>query len=212
MVNGLLIPGGETTYLLRHRTYIRTVRRFVELALHSRTYFPIWGTCFGMEALLSVIGGFTSFTSSVAHGLAPLHLTSKSSRMLRRFSKKSLHRLETTAATLQNHEYGLLVDEFKNNRHLTGFYQVVATATDEAGKEYVAAIEAIHKPIYGVMWHPERQTDKESDGFAEFFVRELRKNKNVGEVYFPSVRTLLTERPCTHYPEHQGEGCYFFRL
>lgn len=211
MINGLLIPGGETTYLLRHRTYIRTVRRFVELTLHSRTYFPIWGTCFGMEALLSVIGGFTSFSSSVSHGLSPLHITTRNARMFRRFSKKGLHRLEATAATLQNHEYGLLVDEFKNNHHLTGFYHIVATAVDEAGKEYVAAIEAIHKPIYGVMWHPERQSGA-SDGFAEFFVRELRKNKNAGEVYFPSVRTLLTERPCTHYPELKGEGCYFFRL
>lgn len=213
MIHGLLIPGGETTYLLRHRTYMRTVRKFVEMALHSPTYFPIWGTCFGMEALISVIGGLGSFSTSISHGLKPLHLTShaSASRMFRGCSKKFLHRLESTPSTQQNHEFGLLVDEFKNNHHLTGFYHVLATATDDAGHEYVAAIEGKEKPIYGVMWHPERQRGL-GDRFAEFFVSELRKSKKAVEVYFPSVRTLLEEKPCSHYPELKGEGCYFFRL
>lgn len=213
MIHGLLIPGGETEYLMRHRTYMRTVRHFVELALHSSVYFPIWGTCFGMEALLSVIGGFSSFSSSVSHGLSPLHLTDQvaKSRMFHRWSKKALHRLESTPSTQQNHEFGLLVDEFKNNHHLTGFYHVLATAIDEAGHEYVAAIEGRDKPVYGVMWHPERQRGV-GDRFAEFFVSELRKNRKAVEVYFPSVRTVMEEQPCSHYPELRGEGCYFFRL
>ena len=32
---------------------------------------------------------------------------------------------------------------------------IIATAVDERGKEYVAAIEANYYPVYGVQWHPE---------------------------------------------------------
>jgi gamma-glutamyl hydrolase len=218
MISGLLIPGGETSYLLRHRAYMRTVTRFVQLAVRSGVHFPIWGTCFGMEVLLSVIGGFTSFSPSIAHRLTPIRLTKAAdrSRMFRKCPKDIREQLETTPSTQQNHEFGMSPEEFKNNTHLTRFYHVLATGVDEGGKEYIAAIEAKHFPIYGVMWHPERQTDSPfGHYFADFFVSELRRNKKTasqGRLCIPPLRSMMAAHRCTHYPELGRQLCYFFRL
>ena len=69
MINGLLIPGGETTFIMKNNTFIESVTKFFELSLQE--YFPIWGTCFGFELLMSLIGGFTKFKKYPAQGLYP---------------------------------------------------------------------------------------------------------------------------------------------
>lgn len=216
MIHGLLLPGGETTFLLKCKPYMKTVTAFIELSLEEGEYFPIWGTCFGFEAILSVIGGIRSFKSFVAHGRTPLHLTQEGrhSRMLEFFSKKERDSLEKEPSTVQNHEYGISPSEVKKNKSLSSFFRIVATATDETGKEYVAAMEGIDCPLYGVMWHPERQpNDASSQRLVEFFLRELRKHpKGHGLPYdmIPSIRSAMKPLPCTHYPELADEWCYYF--
>lgn len=177
MVHGLLIPGGETGFLLKNKAFLHSIKRFVELSLQPGVYFPIWGTCLGFEMLLTVIGDVMTFKRYVADDLYPIQLTpdGKDSRLFHSFSPQYLHFLEHAKSTLQHHNYGISVKDFMNNPHLTRFYRILATSIDQDGKEYIAAMEGKYYPIYGVSWHPERQSH--SGAFRSFFLSELRKNK-----------------------------------
>ena len=90
------------------------------------------------------------------------------------------------------------------------FFNIIATSITDKNKEYVAAIEAKHYPIYGVQWHPERQ--KTAGQFIDFFISEIKKNnhKCVSTHSGAYLRTILTPHKCSQYPEHKNLLCYFF--
>lgn len=209
MVNGLVIPGGETDFIFKNKVFIETVKRFFELSLNSKEYFPIWGTCFGYELLIALISGNTRFKKYPAQELAPIRITEEGllSRMFSSFSSKYLTYLETHPSTAQNHDFGISPKDFMDCDNLYNFYDIIATAIDSKGKEYVAAIEGKYYPIYGVQWHPERQ---ESGGpFVDFFISEIRKNKHkCGDRGAQFLRTAA--KKCVQYPEHKKLLCYFF--
>ena len=211
MIHGLLIPGGETGYVLKNKAFIHSVTRFVELSLQPNIYFPIWGTCLGYEMLLTVIGGVMSFKRYVANGLYPIQITpdGKKSRMFHSFSSQYLHFLEHKKSTLQHHDYGMSVTDFMDNLHLTRFYHILATSIDEKGKEYIAAIEGKYYPIYGVAWHPERQSH--SGAFGDFFLSELQKNKRPLSATCASLSlTNHALHRCSQYTYLDKHMCYFF--
>lgn len=209
MVNGLFLPGGETTYIIKNKAFVDTIKTFLELSFAKDEYFPIWGTCCGFEMLLALIGDFTKFKRYPAHGLYPIHITSDGykSRMFRSFSQRYLHYLENNKSCNNNHEYGISPYDFMNNDHLRRFYSVLATSIDENGKEYVAAFEAKYYPIYGVLWHPERQ--RTTGPFVDFFISELKKNNHKCPA-LPFLRNSKKPHKCIQYPEHKNLLCYFF--
>jgi gamma-glutamyl hydrolase len=211
MVNGLFIPGGETTFIMKNNTFIDTVSKFFELSLQKDEYFPIWGTCFGFEVLMAIIGGFTKFKRFNGHGLTPITITpeGKKSRIFRSFSKKYIHYLQHHNSTLENHEYGISPTDFLNQLHLKRFFNIIATSISDDGKEYVAAIEGKHYPVYGVQWHPERQSSGKP--FIDFFISEIKKNKHHSKSYFPSLHSIITPHKCIQYHEHKHLLCYFFK-
>jgi gamma-glutamyl hydrolase len=208
MIHGLLIPGGEIGHVLKNKAFIHSVTRFVEISLQPNIYFPIWGTCLGFEMLLTVIGGAMTFKKYKADGLYPIQLTpdGKKSRMFHSFSPQYLHFLEHKKSTLQHHHYGMSVADFMDNLHLTRFYHIIATSMDEKGKEYIAAIEGKYYPIYGVSWHPERQSH--SGAFGTFFLSELQKNKRP---LSPSPLTNHSLHRCSQYTHLDKHMCYFFK-
>ena len=210
-IHGLFVPGGETTYIMKHhRAVLHTVTRFMELSFQQGEYFPIWGTCFGFELLLFIIGGFTKLKRYPSHGLTPIRITEagKQSRLFGSFSNHYLHYLEHYHSTSNNHEYGISPQDFRDNLHLSRFYDILAVAVDENDKEYVDVIEAKYYPIYGVQWHPERQ--RTTGAFIDFFISELRKNKHRCERGLPYLRSLLRPHKCVQFPEHKHLSCYFF--
>lgn len=207
-INGLVVPGGETDFIMKNSSFVETVTRFFELSLGAREYFPIWGTCFGYELLIAIISGGTRFKKYPAQGLAPIKITDAGwkSRMFKGFTPEYLKYLETRNSTAQNHDFGISPKDFIECSDLRRFYDVIATAIDSNGREYVAAIEGKYYPVYGVQWHPERQTA--GAPFAEFFISELRKNTHkcgdTGEFI------NKTTHKCIQYPEHKKRLCYFF--
>jgi gamma-glutamyl hydrolase len=205
-VNGILIPGGDTPYIMKQPAFIETVTRFFELSLQKDEYFPIWGTCFGYEILLFLVGGFTRLKRYNMHGLSSICITEEGyrSRMISSFSEKYKTYLETKKSTLQNHEYGISPKDFHQHPSLHTFYDILATAKDEDGKEYVAIVEAKQYPIYGVQHHPERQ--KTGGPFMDFFVSELKKNKHRCMIHM----NLPSLHKCIQYAEHKKLSCYFF--
>ena len=163
MVNGLFLPGTNDKYnngSERHMDiFMNSLRIFYEMSIRKGEYFPIWGTCFGMERLIELIGGSRTWKSFPADGLFPLRISRNTtcSRMIQSFPSPYLDYLEQEKSTLQYHEYGISMEEMKSNPALHKFFSVLATSLDESGKEYVAAIESKHYPIYAVQFHPEQQ-------------------------------------------------------
>lgn len=209
-VNGLFIPGGETEFIMKNKVFLETVKTFFELSLTSNEYFPIWGTCFGFELLLCLIGGFNKLKRYPAHGFYPIQITHNGfhSRMFESFSKHYLTYLETHKSCNNNHDYGISPSDFMANSHLRRFYNILATSKDENGAEYVAAIEGKFYPVYGVQWHPERQ--RTTGPFVDFFISELKKNKHKCLPY-PSMGSFLKPHKCIQYKEHKDKVCYFFQ-
>jgi gamma-glutamyl hydrolase len=210
ILNGLIIPGGETTFLLKQPELLQTVQRFISLSLRTGEYFPIWGTCFGFELLMSLIGSMNRFEPIVDHQRRSIEWTDegKRSRMYRWLSKKNADAFEEYARTAQNHEYGISPIRFLRNDHLRRFFRLVATARNDEGETYVAAIEAKKWPIYGVMWHPERQTNGHL--FLSFFLSECKKNNHQCPIRLKTLRDTHIPHRCVQYSEHNHRMCYFF--
>ena len=160
MINGLLIPGNRRGINKFDATIMDCISTFLLLSLND--YFPIWGTCFGFQALICLIGGFKKLKKYKVVGLHPIHATK--SRMFSHDMDLKMH---------HNHDYGISVEDFTNNSDLRRFFTICATAGDE---EYIGAIEAKHFPIYGTSWHPELHDPTEH--FSSFFISELKKNKH----------------------------------
>ena len=209
MINGLFIPGGETSYIINETSFIDTVMRFLELSLEYSDYFPIWGTCFGFQLLIMIVGGFTKLKKYPTHGQYPIHITRDgwNSRLFGSMPTQYLKYLEEHKSTAENHEYGISPNNFMENDNLRKFYNVLATSKDESGREYVAAIESKFYPIYGVQWHPERQTN--ATHFVDFFISEMRKSKHKCKTT-RYLTGFLKPHKCTQYSEHRDLLCYFF--
>lgn len=203
IVNGLFIPGTDRGYDVTNRAFMRTLRAFVSFSTKPNVYFPIWGTCFGMEVLLKAIGRIRTF-SHPADGRHPIRVYA--SRMMQSFSNRFVLELEETKSTVQNHDYGISVQEMHRHPILRGFFRVAATSLDENGKEYVAAMEAYRYPIYGVQFHPERLASNRP--FLEFFQRELARNPVPVPVVHPRIHTVVHARRCRE--DGKTELCYFF--
>ncbi len=213
-IHGLLFQGGETEYVLQNKIYMTCCKIFFDLAINANNngeYFPIWGVCFGFEVLLSLVGNINKFSEYYDHGYKPLIIAKKNSRLFSWFNKSYLYYLENAASTLQNHEFGISPNEFKEKSSLVKFYNICSSCIDEYGKEYVSSIEAKKYPFYGIIWHPERQ--KTSYFFAEFLYSELCKNaKRI--VYNSAIKIINanTDRHynCKQYAELKHMKCYFY--
>lgn len=199
MINGLFIPGTDKGYDVNNSALMKTVTRFFELSLQPDEYFPIWGTCFGFQLLLFLVGGFAHLKRHEADGYLPIQLTSAAphSRMMQSISKK--------ISMVQDHEYGISPEQFMKNAHLRRFYRILATAIDYNGKEYVAAIEGKYYPIYGVQGHPERH--RRGRPFLDFFISELKQNSH--RATHPFMRSMYTPQMCSQY-NNPFVLCYYF--
>ena len=203
MINGLFIPGTDRGYDVTNRAFRRTLRVFLNWSMEPMVYFPIWGTCFGMEALLKATG-IRELSQHPADGRHPIHVYA--SRMMQSFSRRFITELEDTPSTLQNHDYGISPQEMRRHPVLRRLFRVAATSMDENGKEYVAAMEAYRYPIYGVQFHPERMMSNRP--FLEFFRKELARNPVPIPVLHPRIHTFVRASSCRE--DGKKELCYFF--
>ena len=199
MVNGLFLPGTDRGYDVKNDAFMHTLRIFIELSKQKGEYFPIWGTCFGMEVLLDVIGGCPTLKHYPAEGYYPIRMTrdASHSRLIGSFPPSYLRHLEQTPSTLQNHEYGIAIKDMKKG------FSVLATSLDEYGREYVAIIESKKYPIYAVQFHPE--VDAHSP-FLDFLHSELQKNHH-SCCQVPRLATIFKSRKCIQYEKGL---CYYF--
>ncbi|XP_040012139.1 gamma-glutamyl hydrolase [Xiphias gladius] len=194
-INGLLFIGGAAD--LETSDFARVAKIFYRLALMANDegdFFPIWGTCMGMQLLTVLVAGENLLANTTAENIAlPLNLTTEaySSRMFEGFPDEFMKTLTQEPLTGNFHHYGLRVETFQENEKLHNFFSLLSTNVAENGVHFVSTIEGKRYPFYGVQWHPEVnrfQWDSKlkfphsphavqlSSLLAEFFVNEGRRS------------------------------------
>ncbi|XP_061755375.1 gamma-glutamyl hydrolase isoform X4 [Nerophis ophidion] len=144
-INGLLLIGGASN--LETSDFARVSKIFYQLALKANDagdFFPIWGTCLGMQLLTVLVAGQNLLTKATAENVAlPLNLTpaAYTSRMFEGFPKELMEAVQREPLTGHFHHYGLTVKAFKNNEKLQGFFTIISTNTGESGVDFVSTFE-----------------------------------------------------------------------
>ncbi|XP_031161746.1 gamma-glutamyl hydrolase isoform X2 [Sander lucioperca] len=194
-INGLLFIGGAVD--LETSDFARVAKIFYSLALKANDegdFFPIWGTCMGMQLLTVLVAGENLLANTTAEDIAlPLNLTTEagSSRMFEGFPNELMRALTQEPLTGNFHHYGLTVETFQENEKLRSFFSLLSTNVAENQVHFVSTIEGKRYPFYGVQWHPEvnrfqwnrklnfphsAHAVQLSSLLAEFFVNEGRRS------------------------------------
>lgn len=194
-INGLIFIGGAVD--LEMSDFARVAKIFYKLALTANDagdFFPIWGTCMGLQLLTVLVAGENLLSNTSAENIAlPLNLTREalSSRMFQSFPDELMKAVTQEPLTGNFHHYGLTVETFQENEKLHNFFSILSTNVAENDVHFVSTIEGKRYPFYGVQWHPEVnrfQWDKKlnfphsaravqlSSLLAEFFVNEGRRS------------------------------------
>ena len=183
-VNGLIWVGGGLPNKDHHTqkqedNLLNTLFYCYNYAMHENdkgNYYPIWGTCLGMDILIMFSKNESpTIRSSIKQlpltGNYPFTFTDNSSNIKKWFPTKLQQLMKTHKCTYHYHKFG-------NDSIPQDKIKIVSMQYN-----FINCIEFIHYPFYGVQFHPERPpTDlgiKVSHTFIDFFVNECKKNKNV---------------------------------
>ncbi|XP_068199647.1 gamma-glutamyl hydrolase-like [Antennarius striatus] len=221
-VNGILFPGGSAN--ISSSGYATAAKTFYNLAVEANDrgdYFPVWGTCLGYQMLTLLTSGerLLSSTNTSAVSL-PLNFTDavKDSRLFRDFPSDLMDDLATEPLTENSHRWSVTLSTHKKNEALNKFYKVLSTNTVQ-GIEFVSTVEANHYPIYGTIWHPEKNAFEWNRPHmvhtpaavrttfytAQFFVSEARKNSHRFESEEEESDALIYN----YNPTYSGPKGYF---
>ncbi|XP_077057686.1 gamma-glutamyl hydrolase [Siphateles boraxobius] len=227
-INGVLFPGGGVS--LESSGYSKTAAIFYRLALEANSngdYFPVWGTCLGLEMLMLLTSGERLLSRTNTSGVAlPLNFTDdvRDSRLFKEFPEELLKSLATERLTENSHQWSLTTENFTKSERLKRFYRVLSTNSD-GQNEFVSTVEAYDFPIYATQWHPEKNAFEWSRPYiphspravqtsfytAHFFINEARKSFHS----FPSVEEEEKALIYNYKPEYTAtlsafEQSYYF--
>eukprot|EP00933_Yihiella_yeosuensis_P078578 TRINITY_DN9016_c2_g1_i1.p1 TRINITY_DN9016_c2_g1~~TRINITY_DN9016_c2_g1_i1.p1 ORF type:complete len:389 (+),score=48.78 TRINITY_DN9016_c2_g1_i1:72-1169(+) len=165
-VNGALTIGG---FFEMNGTAEPRVRKIWEHAMtlaEKGESFPIWGTCLGVHDLIQlasglVYGAFLKPTETDDIALPLQFLQGASSDSLfdedtMPGSKVFRKWFEQLPITYHHHEWGVSPDTVTGLKLLDDTFEVVATAKDRHGFEFVALLRGRKKPIFASSFHPEK--------------------------------------------------------
>ncbi|KAL9656722.1 hypothetical protein ABK040_002989 [Willaertia magna] len=240
-INGILFPGGGTDltnadgsfskYALAQQLFIRWS---IEAYEKNQDYFPVWGTCLGMQGISIIlandgdilVGGFDSYNISM-----PLNFTSspntlqQTSRIFKYCPDHIMGTLMNQAVTLNNHHFGVEIPSF--NAKLSSQCNLLAVNKDRKGRSFVSLFEHKKYPIYASQFHPEKISFEwypledinhsfdsviANNYFAQFFVDETRKNLHQFDKIEKEQKALIYN----YTPVYTGlfdddfVQCYFF--
>jgi gamma-glutamyl hydrolase len=234
-VNGVLFTGGGLENLSWTNPYMmaaQTVLDYVVQANDKGVFFPLHGTCQGMQ----VLSLLTSHNQSVLVEYAfdsenysvPLDFTPdgvSSSRLFGGAPASILKTFSTENVTLNLHHDGVPPDRFLASSALTSFYTLVSTNLDRVGKAFVSTLEAKQYPITAVQWHPERNQFEWREGMginhgpdavaamqyvANFFVSDARRNnQSFSDVNLLAAYSVFSY-PIVNAPDAATSGYQWF--
>ena len=144
-INGILLPGGGAS--LTDSSYIHNARLLHEMAIDANErgdYFPIWGTCLGFEALLTMCGGLAVLGDCDATDL-PLPLTTTSdaedSKIFSSVPKSVLQSFASKQVKYHFHKKFIAKDSFVGSEALNAKYRVLAYDKDRENNTFVSLVE-----------------------------------------------------------------------
>ncbi|KAK3789568.1 hypothetical protein RRG08_016247 [Elysia crispata] len=228
-INGVLFPGGGAN--TTQGSYFESGKAMYELALKANDegdYFPIWGTCLGLELLTVLTAKKWLLGNTDSENLTlPLTLAKgyKHSQIFRDMPDNVLNYLSTEPVTQNNHQFSMLVKDFETTSELNEFYQILSTNHGRDNLEFVSLMEAYHYPIYASQWHPEKNVFKWSTGrainhsfhaikvtqyMANFFVSEARKSSHHFDSADQGAREMIENDLRVFVPDHTFSEEYFF--
>ncbi|XP_068199648.1 gamma-glutamyl hydrolase-like [Antennarius striatus] len=222
-INGVLFPGGSSS--IYTSAYAKTGRIFYDLAIEANDkgdYFPVLGVCLGYQMLTYFRTDrqkLLARTNTTAVSL-PLDFTdaANDSRVFRDFPADLMDDLANEPLTENSHKYSMKTSTHGKHRSLRQFYNILSTNTVQ-GIEFVSTVEAHHYPIYGTIWHPEKNAFEWNRAhtvhtpaavrttfyMAQFFVSEARKNSHRFESEEEESDALIYN----YNPTYSGPKGYF---
>jgi len=122
---------------------------------------PVWGTCLGFENLAMFASddsetvlesGFDSDDENYV-----LHFT-KEPANTRLFSPMGADAeiFAQKAIAYNHHSFGVAPNRFLTDRGLASMFTPTAISYDNKGRAFVAAMESLNYPFFGVQFHPEK--------------------------------------------------------
>ncbi|XP_049818768.1 gamma-glutamyl hydrolase-like isoform X3 [Aethina tumida] len=208
--NGIIFPGGAT-YFNETAGYGEAAKILYRLAVKANKegiYYPIWGTCLGMEVFAFAILGEDIRVDCDLHKVAiPLEFSNgyEKSKLMGNASDDVIHNLKNDNVTYNQHRYCLTESVMKEN-NLLNDWKILATNLDNNKLEFISMMESIKYPFYGVQFHPEKnqfefkqnvgiphtpEAIKISQYFGNFFVNECRQNGNAFPDHNLEQRSLI---------------------
>ncbi|KAK5579238.1 hypothetical protein RB653_008918 [Dictyostelium firmibasis] len=231
-INGILLPGGDVDFE-KETLYVKTLGMIWDYVLEvnkNGDYFPLWGTCLGLEEIVSLQAEtFDVLTDFNAENYSiPLNFTNNAfeSKILKDCPSNIIQSLSFDPITMNNHHFGLSPNTFSSYPSLYQFFDVLAFNNDKSGNEFISLMESKEFPIYAIIWHPEKSqyswyyedaTDHSfnavlaSQYMANFFVNETRKSNhkfNDNEFLFKSL--IYNYNPIYTFKDVHVEQIYFF--
>ena len=193
-VDGLFLPGNKVDVDL-NTVYHRFCKRMFRLAIRENErgrYFPVWGTCLGFEQMVAIvaadIGVLTRVDSEERRSAIKPYKSAPMSYLLQH--------IHIPKQVTYNHHLAISLGTFERDAKLSRFFRILGTSRDRNNKEYVATIEALHYPFYGVQWHPERTPGANS--IARFLKRELEKGQIKRTKGTKKTRIRISKRRPNH--------------
>ena len=202
-INGFLIPGGGASFE-KDSLFRKTASLLLDMALaefQRGEIFPVHGTCLGFQLLSVLLSDadqdiMSNFDSE--NYPSPLIFTdskaSKFSRFLSSFRPLLVKELAKSGIAFENHAHGVATADFYADASLSDFFDVLATADDRAGANYIAMVQAAHgEPVTATQFHPEKNAfewvttediDHSAEGVelmqtvANYFVAQARKSSH----------------------------------
>ncbi|RWS09478.1 gamma-glutamyl hydrolase-like isoform X1 [Dinothrombium tinctorium] len=240
--NGVFFPGGDLTpdQNFLKTGYARAGKAMFDLAIKANKrgdYYPIWGTCLGLELLSILAADLKNWLQRCHADDDPLKLDFlmnrkhlKRTKMFEHAEDNVIEILASRKVTYNYHDYCLTPANFSRSG-LDRYFTAISTSTDLRNNTFISAIEANDYPFYAIHFHPEivmyefvKTPDENrvphdfraiyvAQYFTRFFVNETRKNFH----HFPSEREeklslIYNYNPTYTGLENEREQTYYFPL
>ncbi|KAI4470280.1 protease family c26 gamma-glutamyl hydrolase [Holotrichia oblita] len=196
--NGILFPGGAT-FFNQSDGYADAGQIIYDIALElnqNGDYYPIWGTCLGMELMVHVALGGKEVRShcSATKISMPLEFKAdfRTSKLFSNAPDDIVEDLTNLDITYNSHNYCLTEETFEEN-NLLNDWQIISTNKDVNDFEFISVFESKRYPFYSIQFHPEKanfefksslliphtaEAIKSSQYFANFFIEEAKRNNH----------------------------------
>lgn len=160
-VNGIIFPGGLWDPGSEYEAFSR---RVFDTGVKER--IPMWGECLGLLQFLLFTSGLQA-PGPVTSGwdalgpppmLVNLNMTEagKNWAPLAGMEQKLQQGIQTKPWVWHSHGFSVDLSAYEQNSRLTGFWDLLAVAKDRKGAAFVDIVQAKTLPIFGLMWHPEK--------------------------------------------------------